>query len=360
MSPAPTPDRRRNRPLRDQAQAWFDALKPCIADLAGAEAIATLMKGWHRPEDVMRDYPSLVPLFLDLVWCSRKLPAFADLFRTPTGDVAEATTEILALSQKTFDEIVIAHLMGTMRLTCERRQNAWLVAEHIRRRRGLAKLPVIGTILRTFGLVAPPKTDELLTAYPQKGLYGALKPFLHRREQFAVVEALAELPTRTIGLLGPVPGVLESAEVIRTLANLDTGMVKVAIEMAETYVQAEGTGTAPEDYAAPRGAALSALLRAGTRFLKLAADHRQLARDAVTKLGPRRRRRLDALSRSRILAARRRMSRRRRRRPEALDCRGRSAGLGRPRRDHRRSRVHPCLQRDAEDRAARHLARMAA
>ena len=73
MSPPRTPstERRPNRSLRHQAQAWFDALKLRIAEVEGAEVIAGLMKEWKRPEDVMRDYPALVPLFLDIVWCSR-------------------------------------------------------------------------------------------------------------------------------------------------------------------------------------------------------------------------------------------------------------------------------------------------
>lgn len=288
MSPPRTPstERRPNRSLRHQAQAWFDALKLRIAEVEGAEVIAGLMKEWKRPEDVMRDYPALVPLFLDIVWCSRKTPGFADLFRTDSGEVAEAPTAILALCQKTFDDIVISHLMGTVRLHCERRQNDWLAAERIKRRRGLAKLPLIGAALRGLGLISPPKNEVLLADYPHKGLYEALKPFLNRRGQFVLVEALATLPTRTIGLLGPVPAMLDSPDVIRTLASLDTGMVKVAIEMAEAFVQAEGTGKEPADYAAPRCAALSGLLSTGTRILKLAADNRQIARDAITKLVP--------------------------------------------------------------------------
>jgi hypothetical protein len=288
MSPPRTPpaERRPNRSLRHQAQAWFDALKLRIAEVEGAEAIAGLMKDWKRPEDVMRDYPALVPLFLDIVWCSRNTPGFADLFRTESGDVAQHQSEVLALSQKTFDDIIISHLMGTMRLHCERRQNEWLAVERVKRRRGLAKMPLIGAALRKLGLISPIKADVLLADYQHKGLYEALKPFLNRRGQFVLVEALACLPTRTIGLLGPVPAMLDSSDVIRTLASLDTGMVKVAIEMAETFVQAEGTGKEPADYAAPRCAALSGLLSIGTRFLKLAADHRQIARDAITKLVP--------------------------------------------------------------------------
>lgn len=295
------PERRRNHSLRHQAQAWFEALQRQFAEIEGAETIATLMKGWKKTEDVMRAYPALVPLFLDMAWRSRKSPAFADLFRTESGEVAETPAEILVLSQKSFDEIVIAHLQGTMRLTCERRRNEWLAVERERRRSALSKMPVVGATLRGIGLLSPVKTEVLLADYPQKGLYDVLKPVLCRREQFALVEALAVLPARTATLLGPVIGVLDSPEVIRTLSDLDKGMVKIAIEMAETYVQAveaaapktETTksenadpASPPVDFATPRGAALSAMLRPGPHFVAMAADNRELAREAIMKFAP--------------------------------------------------------------------------
>lgn len=194
-APKPTTDRRHNHSLRHQAQAWFDALRLHIAEVEGAEAIATLIQGWQKPEDVMHAYPALVPLFLDICWRARKTPGFIELFRTEAGAVAETPSDVLALSQKSFDDIVIAHLMGTVRLVCERRKNKWIAVERERRRGTLSRMLVVGAILRGIGLLSPVKTEILLADYPQKGLYEALKPFLLRREQFALVEALSGLPT---------------------------------------------------------------------------------------------------------------------------------------------------------------------
>jgi hypothetical protein len=288
QSPA-APERRHNHSLRHQAQAWFEALQLQVTEIEGAETIAVLMKGWKKTEDVMRAYPALVPLFLDMAWRSRKSAGFADLFRTDTGEVAETTTQILALSQKCFDDIVIAHLQGTMRLTAERRQNEWLAIERERRRGTLSKIPIVGTALRSVGLLTPVKTQILLADYPQKGLYDALKPSLHHRSQFALVDALSALPTRTVAALGPVVGLLESPAVIHALADLDRGAVKIAIEMVETYVQVVSgapADTSPDDFAPPRAAALSAMMAAASHFVALAGDHRQLAKDAITKFAP--------------------------------------------------------------------------
>jgi len=293
-APAPTPaERRHNHSLRHQAQAWFEALQLQINTIEGAEAIAVLMQGWKKTEDVMRAYPALVPLFLDMAWRSRKNPGFVDLFRTESGEVAETPTEVLALSQKSFDDIVLAHLMGTMRLLCERRQNEWLAVERQRRRGTLSKLPIVGATLRGIGLLSPVKTEVLLADYPQKGLYDALKPVLFHRAQFALVEALAALPTRTVSMFGPIIATLDSPDVIRTLAEFDRGAAKIALEMAETFAEAVASVQTESETAAPVGGpmtpvglALSGMLRAGAGFVNLAVDNRQLAKDAITKFAP--------------------------------------------------------------------------
>jgi hypothetical protein len=255
-----------------------------MGELEGADAIATLIKGWTKPEDIMRAYPSLVPLFLDIVWRARKTPAFADLLRTEAGDVAEKPTDLLAMSQKNFDEIVLSHLLGTMRLTCERLQKDWLVAEREKRRGALSKIPVIGALLRGLGLLRPLKSELLLADYPQKGLYEAVKPYLTRRAQFALVDALATLPTRTAATLGAVVGAIESPALLRTIANLNRADVRTAIEMAETFVEA--IKCAPADVAAQTATALSDMLGAGSSFIVVAAANRQLTKDAILKFAP--------------------------------------------------------------------------
>ncbi len=290
-TPKPTTDRRHNHSLRHQAQAWFDALRLHITEVEGADAIATLIQGWQKPEDVMQAYPALVPLFLDIAWRARKAPGFIELFRTDAGEVAETPSDVMALSQKSFGDIVIAHLMGTMRLVCERRKNEWLAEEPERRRGTLSKMPIVGAALRGLGLLSPVKTEVLLADYPQKGLYEALKPFLLRREQFALVEALSALPTRTVSMLGPVIGALHAPAPIRSLADLDRASVKIAIEMAETFVEARGALDAvPKDMpatpAAPVGKALAEMLCAGPAFMAVAVSHRDLAKDAITKFAP--------------------------------------------------------------------------
>lgn len=289
--PKPTAERRRSS-LRIQAQAWFEALQRHIAEIEGAEAIATLIKGWTKPEDIMRAYPALVPLFLDIVWRARNTPAFTDLLRTAAGEVAEKPSDILAMSQKSFDEIVVAHLLGTMRLTCERLQKEWIATEREKRRGALSKMPVVGVVLRGLGLSRPIKVEILLADYPQRGLYEALKPFLSRREQFGLVEALAALPTRTAAALGAIVGAVDSPAILRSIAGLNRGDMKIALEMAETFVQAVNGGPAAQpdneaaDPAMARALALSDMLRAGTSFVTVAAANRHLANDAVTKFAP--------------------------------------------------------------------------
>lgn len=286
----PPSDRRRS-PLRKQAQGWFDVLQRHICDIEGADAIASLIKGWKKPEDIMRANPALVPLVLDIIWHARKTAGFADLFRTVAGEVAEKSTDVLALSQKCFDDIVVAHLLGTMRLTCERLQKEWIAREQERRRNALNDIPVLGALLRGLGVLRPIKTEFLLADYPHKGLYEALKPFLTRRDQFALVEVLADMPTRTVTAIGPVIGALDSPALLRTITSLDKADLRIALEMAETFVDAAGvssvpTKTSPVDPAASVAVALSDMLRPGTDFVTVAAPNRQLAKDAIIKFAP--------------------------------------------------------------------------
>lgn len=283
----PGPERRRTA-LRSQVQAWFETLRAHIGDIEGAEGLAKRIQGWSKPEDVMRAYPVLVPLFLDIVWRSRKTDPFIGLLRTEAGDVAEKTTDILAMSQKPFDAIVMAHLFGTARLTCERLQKDWVAKEREKRRNPLSRVPLLGA------LFPPPKTESLLTDYPQKGLYEALKPHLNRRGQFALIEALATLPTRTVAALGAIVGALESPTIIRALGELNKSDFKIVMEMAEAYVLSlngmpvEGAlaqGGGP-DLTVPLAQTLTHMLGAGPAFLALALGNRQLTKDAIVKIAP--------------------------------------------------------------------------
>jgi hypothetical protein len=281
--PKPVPERRRTA-LRSQVQAWFEALRLHIGEIEGAEALANRIRGWSKPEDIMRAYPVLVPLFLDIVWRSRTKAPFSELLRTESGEVAAKTTDILAMSQKPFDEIVTAHLFGTARLVCERLQKDWVAKEREKRRSPLSRVPLLGA------LFPPPKTEILLADYPQKGLYGALKPFLNRRAQFALIESLAALPTRTVSALGAIVGVLESPAAIRALGELNKTDLKIVIEMAEAYVQAvngaPAEGASAPDLTAPLAQTLTHMLGAGPDFLALALANRKLAKDAIAKLAP--------------------------------------------------------------------------
>jgi hypothetical protein len=289
--PKPAPERRRTA-LRSQVQAWFEALRLHIGEIEGAEALANRIQGWSKPEDIMRAYPVLVPLFLDLIWRSRKTAGFAELLQTESGEIAEKPTDVLAMSQKTFDDIVISHLLGTARLTCERLQKEWIAREREKRRHPLSRIPALGAALRALGFFQPAKAETLLVDFPQKGLYEALKPFLTRRAQFPLVEAMATLPTRTVAALGAIVGALESPAAIRALANLNKSDFKIVFEMAETYVQATdgppaGTeGGSAAESAAPLAQALSHMLGAGPDLLALALMNRQLVKDAIVKLGP--------------------------------------------------------------------------
>jgi hypothetical protein len=157
-------------------------------------------------------------------------------------------------------------------------------------------------VARFLRVVRRQRDEDLLEHYPQHGLYLALKPYLRHRNQFALVEALASLPTRTVAILGPATRGLIFDSSIRNLAALETAKCKfvtmLARAFADTVIADAGAPTPPVPMAKaniePRptsdnlhdlvGASLSHLAVDGLHLAKAALAVRDVARDIVVKL----------------------------------------------------------------------------
>jgi len=291
-------DRRINEPVRQQAQQWFEALR---AHLAAAEAqndVAERLKTWTTLEDVLADCPRLLPPLLSMAWQLRHLPAFEPLFQTTGGILAEATSDTLKLSGKSFDQVVLAHLQGAMRLFCANQEKAWLAHEKSRDKPNpLTKLPVIGGLVLR---ILKRRDEDIVRNYPQHDLYPTLKPWLRYPHQFALIEALAALPTGTARILGDATRGLFSDPAIRNIAALESRKCKLVTDLARTFADciltaAEAARAAgqsfnmqpepvPSNKADIVGVALCHLTQDGLHLSKGAVGVREHARDIVTKM----------------------------------------------------------------------------
>jgi hypothetical protein len=193
-------ERRQNGPVRAQAEQWFEALRAHLSADAGQNDVAERLKSWATLEDLMATAPRLLPHVLTMAWQLRGQPAFAELFKTASGKPAPDRVTALAPCGKSFDDVVLAHLQGSLRVYCVRRERAWLAAERARHKpTGLATVKFLAPMLQR---IKRQRDQDFLEHYPHTGLYLALKPFLRQPRQFELIEALAELPTRTVSILG--------------------------------------------------------------------------------------------------------------------------------------------------------------
>ncbi len=293
-------DRRSNQAIRDQVQKWFDALRTHLAAENAQSDVIERLQTWATVEDLLTDCPRLLPPLMTMAWKMRHLPAFAEFFQTPSGKVAAETTSPLAPSNKSFEDVVLFHLLGAMRLYCGRLEKAWLDAEKGRYVPGpLEKISWLAPLMRK---VKKRKDEDILAHYPQRGLYQALKPHLCLPSQFGLIEALATLPTRTVSILGNTTRGLMRDSSIRNLAALETRKCKFVTELArafaETVIASAEAGETDESAAARppmdpaplranlpeiAGASLSHLARDGLHLAKAAIVAREHARDVVIK-----------------------------------------------------------------------------
>ena len=289
-------ERRANQPIRDQAQKWFEALRGHLAAGAAQNDITERLKTWATLEDVLADCPPLLPPLLKMAWQLRHQPTFSEWFQTSAGAVAEETSAPLMPCKKSFDEVVLSQLHGAVRLYCLRQEQAWLAAEKARYQPGaLEKFPFIAALILR---LKKRRDRDILAHYPQRGLYLALKPFLRSPAQFSLIEALATLPTSTVGIFKDATRGLNLDSSIRNLAALEGRKCKFVTDLARVFAEtlienAEATGVSSSGaHIAPVkanraeivGGALSQLTRDGLHLAKGAIAVREQAKDIVAKM----------------------------------------------------------------------------
>jgi hypothetical protein len=292
-------DRRVNKPVREAAQKWFDALREHLAADAAQTDVTERLKSWKTIEDLMADRPALLPAIFVMAWRLRDQPAFVELFKSPDGKPVEDTTKPIAPSGKSYDDIVLAQLQGAMRVYCFRQEQAWLAIEKDRHKpSGLATVAWLAPFLHLFK-----QPEDQLANYPQRGLYLTVKPFLRHTSQFALIEALAQLPTSIASILGRTIVGLNVDASIRNLGALESRKCKFVAELAfllaKTLVDeaaaAKAAGTpppnpgfapepVPENSPEIAGRALAHLAVDGLHLAKAAILHRDHARAVVTKM----------------------------------------------------------------------------
>ena len=278
-------DRRTARPLRDHVQALFETLRDDLAKDADNARLVMGLKTWRKPEDVMLDCPTLVPLVLEMAWRKREAEAFRPLFVTVADTPAADKTEQLAFSEASYDELLMACLRGAVRITCMRREIEWLTAER-------AKGSLIGAMMRAVGIASEPRSAKLLKRYSRSGLHEVLKPHLVDADQFDAVEAYAMLSTRAAELLGPRLRGMTDPGVVKTFAGLDAAASKFAVVLADAYVAStadneDGLDDAlagEADNEVKAGQALTQLLASGTGLLKNALAERKGALAVVANM----------------------------------------------------------------------------
>ncbi|TAK99383.1 MAG: hypothetical protein EPO08_16570 [Rhodospirillaceae bacterium] len=291
-------ERRVNQPVRVQAQKWFDALRTHLAAADTQSDVAERLRHWATLDDLLGDCPRLLPPLLVMAWQLRHEPAFADLFQTASGKIAEETSVALSPCGKSFDNVVLSHLHGAVRVYCERQEEAFLATERARHRpTGLAKVGFLAPLIK---MLKRQRDEDFLAHYPQHGLYLSVKPHLRHPNQFALIEALATLPTSTVSILGDtIRGLIHDSS-IRNLAALETRKCKfvtgLARLFAETLIEeaaaAQAAGIELSMTPAPiranlaeiAGTALSHLAVDGLHLAKNAIAAREVARDVVIKM----------------------------------------------------------------------------
>lgn len=291
-------ERRTNQPIREQAQKWFEALRTHLAAGDAQTDVVERLKTWPTIEHLLADCPPLLPPLMTMAWQLRHQPAFEALFRTGAGKIADETTVPLVPCGKSFDDVVLSQLHGAVRLYCQRQERSWLAAEKARYRPGaLEKIGFLAPLMRR---LKRRRDEDVLAHYPQRGLYLALKPQLRRPSQFALIEALATLPTSTVSILRGATLGLNNDASIRNMAALEVRKCKFVTQLAdafaETMIESAQSGgmdvsgpsitPAPvkENRAEIAGTALSHLTREGLHLVKGTIAVREQARDVIVKM----------------------------------------------------------------------------
>jgi hypothetical protein len=291
-------EKRVNQPVRIQAEKWFEALRAHVAAQEAQGDVAERLRAWATFEDLLGDCPRLLPPLMTMAWQLRHGPAFAELFQTASGAVAETTATPLTPHGKSFEQVVLGQLHGAMRVYCARLEKAWLATEKTRHRPSpITTAPVIGPLMRR---LLRQRDEDIVRKYAQHGLYLALKPWLRHPGQFALIEALATLPTSTVGLLGDTTRGLSLDPAIRNLAALESRKCKFIVGLARVFAEtvvadadaARTAGTATDamatftraNMAEIAGMALSQLTVDGLHLAKGAIAIQDHARDVVVKL----------------------------------------------------------------------------
>ena len=279
-------ERRTNLAHRQQANAWFDALRAHMSASTGQSDILDRLNSWEKIENVLADCPALLPGLLTMAWQLRHTEGFTELFKTVSGQSAESTSDKLQPFGKSFDEILLANLQGAMRVFCQQQESGWLASEKKRKQPPkITTWPLVGGLmLRILKL----REEDILRQYPHHGLYPVLKPWLRKREQFALIGDLAALPTGHARILGDAILGLSNGASIRNLAALETRKLKFLVQLArhiatrslasDDSAHANQSTQAAAKTALPQGSAGEI---AGAGLTRLTVDGLHLAKGAI-------------------------------------------------------------------------------
>lgn len=292
-------ERRQNGDVRSHAEQWYEALRTHLGADGARSDITERLKSWATLNDVMATAPRLVPHVLMMAWQLRAQPAMAGLFQTSSGKLADDRGTPLSPGGKSFDDTVLAHLHGALRVYCGLRERQWLAAERERHKpTGLATIKVLKPLMQR---IRRERDEDLLERYPHYRLYPALKSFLRHQRQFELIEAFAELPTRMVPLLGNTISGLTRDPSIRSIAALESAKCKLVVELARLFADtvikhadaARAAGAPPPAIEPPAvrdnlgliaGTALDHLTVNGLHLAKAIVNVRDIARDVTIKL----------------------------------------------------------------------------
>lgn len=239
-------DRRSAPSLRPRAQAAFELLLRSLRK-AGRTDVLEMVGGLDRVDDVLRERPASVPTLLELAWQLRDVAEFSPYFQRADGhSTVTDRDQPIAPCNRSYDQVVRAHLHGAARLLFERRERAWAerraraAREQRRQRKGQGGglqsrlMAPLKTMLDGEGDLDP---DEFRAEYPGYGLFSVLKPSLREPWQFAVLETYARLGTPQARAFGHLLSRVRSAEMLDTLVNLSVDDVGLIRTVCRTFIE---------------------------------------------------------------------------------------------------------------------------
>lgn len=244
-----TSERRGSPTLRPRVQAGFERLLSMLQKAKRTDVLKTI-GDLRRVDDVLRDRPAQVPILLELAWQLRDTPDFQGFFQRADGKgpVTERG-QLIAPCERTYDQIIRAHLHGAARMVFERRERSWIErrarAERAQQRERRKKEPRGGLQSK---LMAPIKgmlegeadidPDQFRPEYPGYGLYAVLKPSLRASWQFGFLETYARLGTPQARAFGHLLDRVKSPELLETLVNLSTDDVGLIRTVCRVFIEA--------------------------------------------------------------------------------------------------------------------------